>query len=348
MARKLDLTFAIPTEAKRDTFVLALLGGCVSYPPESLEHARERLKRLQEEAKGGLASSQSALAHLLLLSAPSQKTNRDARRWLEKSIVHDDPLGYYLLGILYARGQGVIQNKEKAIEYLEQAALLGNARAQIDLAHAYAIGFSVPIDHSKRLYWLRLAAAQGELDAQRESGELYQTGLGGNKDLTQSAKWLNKSACKGDAQSQFQLSNLYENKSFDDYEPSKAFFWLKEAALSGHLVAQYRLGLSFWSGRYGQVNIDEAVKWTCRSAEKNNPDALFFLSSFFLAGSLFPIDPVKAYVVAHQAVRFGHPYAEQTMNDAYARLNPEQIQKAQFWLETYPTTGALIKAIFEK
>lgn len=78
------------------------------------------------------------------------------------------------LGRLYARGLGVEQNHNRAINYFKKSANLGNARAYFEIARSYERGRGVPKDIKKAQKWHKLSAHNGY---QRANDKLNDMGL---------------------------------------------------------------------------------------------------------------------------------------------------------------------------
>jgi TPR repeat protein len=72
----------------------------------------------------------------------------------------------YYLSIMYDRGEGVVQDHARSLEWLRRAAEQGLDVAQANLGIMYCEGYMVKKDMSEGLRWLRLAAAQGLEEAQ--------------------------------------------------------------------------------------------------------------------------------------------------------------------------------------
>jgi TPR repeat protein len=62
---------------------------------------------------------------------------------------------------MYSDGEGVPQDREKAADWLEKAAVQGVAEAQYSLAYCYFDGNGVPKDENRAVYWAKKAVAQG-------------------------------------------------------------------------------------------------------------------------------------------------------------------------------------------
>ena len=89
-----------------------------------------------------------------------------------------------MLGIMYFKGQGVKQDKKRAVELLLKAAERGNVIAQLNLGIMYEDGEGVNPDAKEAARWYRRAAAQGDVDAKQGLRSLFE------KNETHTAKWV--------------------------------------------------------------------------------------------------------------------------------------------------------------
>lgn len=72
----------------------------------------------------------------------------------------------FYLSIMYEKGEGTAQDREKALVSLQTAAEKGLDVAQADLGLIYLEGKGVPKNEERALKWLRKAADQGLPEAQ--------------------------------------------------------------------------------------------------------------------------------------------------------------------------------------
>jgi len=75
---------------------------------------------------------------------------------------HGSAIAETMLGIMYARGQGVHSDPATAATYWFRAASRGYAPAQLALARALANGRGVTRDYGAAWVWAQLAAARGD------------------------------------------------------------------------------------------------------------------------------------------------------------------------------------------
>lgn len=103
----------------------------------------------------------------------------------------------YNLGIMYAKGRGILQDDAEAVRWFSRAAKQGNAQAQYALGLMYGHGRGVPQDYAKAVsLWLPIAD-KGDAAAQFVLGIMYSKGQGVPQDYLQAYKWYNLAASRG-------------------------------------------------------------------------------------------------------------------------------------------------------
>jgi hypothetical protein len=95
----------------------------------------------------------------------------------------------YLLGYMYAEGQGVDQNVKEALRWYIRAAEQGHADAQLSAAMIYAEGRGVVPDEKQAIYWYRRAAEQGNATVQVMLATLL-ANAGSRQQLIEAYQWL--------------------------------------------------------------------------------------------------------------------------------------------------------------
>ena len=127
----------------------------------------------------------------------------------------------------------------------------GNARAQYILGLNYAKGQGVPQDYAEAANWYRKAAEQGDADAQYNLGTMYRDGQGVPQDWAEAAKWWRMAAEQGDAGAQYNLAHilLLEAVARESQDRTEAIKWLRMAADTGRIAdAQAALGSHYLYG----------------------------------------------------------------------------------------------------
>ncbi len=143
----------------------------------------------------------------------------------------------YHLGLLFEKGQGVLEDYEEAAKWYRRSAEKGNADAQLILGKNYYEGEVVLEDHEKAAKWYRESAEQGNADAQNRLGFMYEKGYGVVQDYSVAAKWYRKSAEQGNANAQKNLAARYFLGQGLIQDNVYAHMWANIAASQGHKAA---------------------------------------------------------------------------------------------------------------
>ncbi len=139
----------------------------------------------------------------------------------------------------------------------------GDADAQINLGVLYEKGDGVVQDYVEARNWYLKAAERGDIDAQFNLGLLYATGQGVPQDYVEARNWWLKAADQGDIDAQFNLGLLYATAQGIPQDYVEARNWWLKAAEQGYVDAQFNLGL-LYSGGHG---VAQNWKWSPKAVE---------------------------------------------------------------------------------
>lgn len=145
------------------------------------------LKHYHVAAEAGIALAQAKLGYIYDQSNDDEK----AVQWYRQAAEQQHPDGEFGLGEMYAKGEGVEQDYELAVEMYMRAAVGGHAQARRVLANAYEHGgLGREVSSAEALRWLTLAANSGDINAMRRMASLYTDGgLGVKPDPAQAKQW---------------------------------------------------------------------------------------------------------------------------------------------------------------
>lgn len=150
------------------------------------------------KAEYGDAVSQYQLAAFYHKGYGIKEDQKLAYFWGLKAAKQDFAQAQYLVGYLYANGQGVTKNLANAIVWWKKYANHENdtelmkqddfkfcvANAQLFLGYCSIKGEEVEKDPSEAFVWMNKAAKNGNIDAMWNVGLLYHDGIGVSKDLS--------------------------------------------------------------------------------------------------------------------------------------------------------------------
>jgi uncharacterized protein len=113
----------------------------------------------------------------------------EAADWFAKAAAQDYVDSQYNLGVLYAEGKGVEENKIKAGQWFAKAAMKGNRDAALDYGIMVFRGDGVKKDEKVGAQWLLVSAKRGNPVAQNRVARLYATGRVFEVDPAEAMKW---------------------------------------------------------------------------------------------------------------------------------------------------------------
>lgn len=107
-------------------------------------------------------------------------------------------------------------NFAEAYCHWKPLAVLGHAESQYHLGWLYANGNGLRVDMQKAMEWWKAAADQGHADAAFALGLAYITGEGIDRDLRKAAHWLYRAASAGHADAREALMRLAGDNSIQE------------------------------------------------------------------------------------------------------------------------------------
>ncbi|NKB75618.1 MAG: hypothetical protein GKR96_00920 [Gammaproteobacteria bacterium] len=180
---------------------------------------------------------------------------------------------------------------------------------------------------SKCLYWRRaiafccllilsLTSIQGNTDNFTDGVNAYKKG---DYD-TAAKKWL-IAAEAGEPPSQFNLAILYELGQGVDLHWGIAAHWYRTSAEGGYSLASFALGSLYYKGNPSfPKNIDEALYWWIKAAEKGDVHAQTRLASALIEGEEIPRDILTAKRWLKQAAQKHHQEAIELLAQVEAEI----------------------------
>lgn len=138
-------------------------------------------------AEAGLPQAQAKLGYIY----DQSNDDEQAVYWYREAAMQQHPDGEFGLGEMYAKGEGVEQDFDVAVEMFMRAAVGGHAQARGVLANAYERGtLGRDVSEAEALRWLTLAADGGDINAMQRMVSLYRDGgLGIVPDPARAEDW---------------------------------------------------------------------------------------------------------------------------------------------------------------
>ncbi|KAF9311506.1 hypothetical protein BG003_007341 [Podila horticola] len=186
------------------------------------------------------------------------------------------------LGTAYARGKGVEQNDELAVQWYLKSAAQGFSEAQERLEEMYSQGRSDVLgedDDAETLRKLREKADERrDPTAQHCLGRIYEYGrYGVERSFFEAASWYRKVAQQGSRDAQYDLARLCWNGNGvpDQQSREEAVLWYQKAAEHGHVKAQGFLGGLYAQGDGVEQSDDAAISWLRKAASQGDAAAQY-------------------------------------------------------------------------
>jgi uncharacterized protein len=290
---------------------------------------------------------------MILVEVLSPLMNLPLTQIRNKAARHE-PAAIYELARRYMRGEGVLQNPEKAIPLLNQAAAAGSADAQNDLAGLYDFGrLWFAQDHRKAFELYRKAAKQGHPLAQYNLGACYYEGAGTPIDYKKSLFWTRKSADQGYLKATVMLGWHYADGHGVAKDTDKALKLFHQAANQEEGSAFYAIGKLYDDGDGVPKDYRKAVEWYRKGEKVNDPECLALLGVKYDRGEGVPKSLPKAIAYYRKAAQLGIDMAQYNLGICYYdgdgvernyRISADWIKKAAN--QNYPEALGQLSTIY--
>jgi TPR repeat protein/serine/threonine protein kinase len=229
------------------------------------------------------------LVHSLLISHYESEGERYYRganltkavEYFQKAADGGNASGEMYLGRLYAMGNGVPHDFDRARGWFEKSAAAGNVEAMDNLGFLYDNGFGVTKDYKLAGQWYRKAADAGNFDAMVRLGVLYYNGSGFDRNYEQARQWYEKSAEGGSTRGMTNLGLLYESGFGVTKDYNRALELYRKAAAAGSPAGMALAGILYDNGRGVGRDADMARKWYEQAAAAGDPLAMNYLAGIY-------------------------------------------------------------------
>ncbi|MBE8233300.1 MAG: sel1 repeat family protein [Endozoicomonadaceae bacterium] len=114
--------------------------------------------------------------------------------WYQKAALNGCVEGQTMMGMLHLAGEGVLQDLNKAREFLLKSALDGDVLAQAKLGQIYYEGIGVEPIPNEAFIWFEKAAQSGNPEAQSMVGSMLMHGNGVASNPEEAIGWLKKAS----------------------------------------------------------------------------------------------------------------------------------------------------------
>ncbi|MBJ6725481.1 tetratricopeptide repeat protein [Geomesophilobacter sediminis] len=123
---------------------------------------------IEQKAREGDADAQSKLGVMYASGIGMKQDKQEALKWYRKSAEQGNPLGEWNLAFMYVKGEGGLKTDyTEARRLFKRAAEAGLANAQYDLGIMLLDGLGGESDRAEAERWFRRAADQGNREARK-------------------------------------------------------------------------------------------------------------------------------------------------------------------------------------
>jgi TPR repeat protein len=228
-----------------------------------------------------------------------------AMRLLEKAMVSDTKQAKSQRRHLFAEPTFTPDLYEAQIRFVKEAADAGDADALYALSYPLQLGGDRPADLA--LLWHK-AAVLGSARAALDLAIMYFRGKGGlAKNLEESLRLIQQAVAGDDPETWARAAQAYELGNFglpkDEKQAARLF---KQASDKGNSFAQYRLGRFYEDGKGGLPrDAREAARLYKLAADQGNGDATLALARYMAEGrGGYEADKAKAVEYLKRAARW--------------------------------------------
>ena len=258
-----------------------------------------------------------------------------AMEWYRKAADAGNEVAMRGIGFMYDNGEGVPENKHKAMEWYQKAADAGNTTAMRNIGYVYRFGNGVREDKQKAFEWYQKAADAGDADAMNIVGLMYDIGEGVNKNTHQAAQWYEKAIREGNLPvAMYNLALLrYDDKQYCD--PSKIMKLMETAADSGYVDAMIAAGNWYLNGQNVPQNSARGMLWLHKAVEQGSAEAMCDIGYAYDEGNGVSQNYAEAVRWYKMAANAGNATAMRLIAKLYYNGNgvPENQGLAVQWLQ---------------
>ncbi len=267
----------------------------------------------------GLYAQDSSIEHKFKMGEElyNKKRYKEAISFLTESANADHPGAQYLLGKMYANGNGIEKDYDISYMWLKKSADQGYAKGQMGLGYLYYRGWGVEKDENEALKWYLMAEEQGLVEVKINMGLLYERGQTTPHDYNKAVDYYKFAAEKGETKGMVNLGFMYERGLGVNKDFSMATKWYRRAADLDDALGQWFLGMSYQSGIGVKRDIKEAIKWFTRAADQNEASAQNSLGRLYERGEGVTKSYTKAANWYQKAAELGNSSAQNSLGVLY-------------------------------
>ncbi len=170
---------------------------------------------------------------------------------------------YFWAGQLYLY---YLNDPEKGLQYLEEAAGLNDTNAIRSLGYIYENGDGVKKDYAKALEWYEKGEALNDAGSLNNLGWMYEHGEGVDTNFEKALKYYESAAELSDNEAYNNLGRMYRDGSGVAQDYSKAIEYFEKGVDSGSYSAATNLAMMYAEGKGVDKDFEIACDYFARAA----------------------------------------------------------------------------------
>lgn len=256
-------------------FLTSMIASTAAFAGEKQETSEPETSRMIFTKEIWEKNQENPLAQLYIAEQHYLQDNKDlALRWYLKSALNKNQSAINNALLMIELGEGVNDNMDNVVSFMEKVGLEGNIYAQAYLGDIYRSD-EYHQNLEKSYFWYSEAAKQGDDRSQYFVGTMSVNGIGTFQNIPKGMRMLESLAERGNINSMLILGKLNKIGYNIAKNHSKASKWFDMAAKEGNVEAMYEIADSLERG-YG-INKDprKALEWFETSAHHGNMDSAY-------------------------------------------------------------------------
>ena len=325
---------ALPMEAQNNSLQkdAATVAIAKNHPNQDLRQAakdclqgqiEKALPVIQNLNGAGDLDARYMLAKLYFLGLGVERSSDKALKLLTSSI--DKEHGPSILALAQFKETDAPQ---ESIRLYEQAANQGQTLAWIRLGNIAENGELGMRANSKRaFYYFQLASQNGNRYGDFQMARCFENGIGVSPNSIEATRHYRKAALGGVRNANSVMAQRYLGGQGVELDPVAATGWMMRGAKLGSAEAMVQLGKEYESGLNLARDLNQAGQLYSAAAKTGDPEGNYRLALLYLNGIGTKADPVRAYVLLHEAQAI--PAAKKAYQNLERKLTEQQLEFAR-------------------
>ncbi len=296
----------------------------------NMPYRQEARRAIVDAAKAGWVKA-DGFAASALARAP-HPNYAEAWRFAEIGAQRRDALSDAVLGSLYAAGDGVKKNLNRAFQYYLAAGKLGNRSGAASAGYMMLNGIGTPPSFKRGMKYLTAAYRSGSGRAPYTLGAYF--ARKGN--LPEAEKWWNRTIKTGISpwaqKAEYRLRLYRATASKGAAASPRALFELNRgAAREGDVRAEYETGLLYSEGKGVHPNLGKAINWLKKALQSHYFPAMAALGNISVSTGVSQTDRREARRAIVDAAKAGWVRADGEAALAFLRAPHPDYAEALQW-----------------